>query len=53
MRWSFLAAKLVKGVGKARKLYQEMAQKNPSTEHLPLRILRKKKGDGKKQTINW
>lgn len=43
MRWSFLAAKLVKGVWKARKLYQEIAQKNPSTEHLPLRILKKKK----------
>lgn len=61
MRWSFLAAKLVKGVWKARKLYQEIAQKNPSTEHLPLRILRGKKkkkegkkgGKGKKRTINW
>lgn len=43
MCWNFLAAKLVKGVWKARKLYQEIAQKNPSTEHLPLRILSKEK----------
>lgn len=41
MHWSFLAAKLVKGVWRARKLYQEIAQKNPSIEHLPIRILRK------------
>lgn len=43
-------AKLVKRVWRVGKLYQEIAQKNPSIKHLPRRILRGKKQGGKEES---
>lgn len=51
MHGSFLATKLLKRVGRARKLCQETAQTNPSLQHMPHRTFRVKKRRGEKERV--
>lgn len=52
MHGSFLATKLLKRVGRARKLCQETAQTNPSLQHMPHRTFRVKKGGERRKECN-